>query len=234
MVCAGMAMFAWDETGFAWQGVLAMGLAIVIAGVRWPLTERLLASDSTLTRVQLLRHAIPACLVLLLPMSVVFEARHFFQYAWGHEHLAAHLCIVSLIAVAAGLLTLLLTFIELAIIQHSSALSLSILATCAKLLIVLLLLVFGRSVNMLNGAGILLTLSGIALYCRIFASIKADKPLDDMDIRATMEAAFAKTPRHRGPSYTKVQGSDGNDFEGDLGDWGDGPDTDDEWDDLAM
>lgn len=167
-IATGLFMFTFELTQFNLVGFLLVLSASFISGLRWTLNQIVLQrEDIGLTNpIDMMYHIQPWMILSLLPLSSGFEAMKLAvsEQAFGYQD-GGQLVKNMLILMFGAFLAFFLEFSEFMVVSHSSGLTLSI-AGIFKEVITLLLAAFvnGDQMSLVNGAGLLICLLGIALH----------------------------------------------------------------------
>eukprot|EP01062_Namystynia_karyoxenos_P015014 TRINITY_DN15444_c0_g1_i1.p1 TRINITY_DN15444_c0_g1~~TRINITY_DN15444_c0_g1_i1.p1 ORF type:complete len:871 (+),score=217.89 TRINITY_DN15444_c0_g1_i1:83-2695(+) len=168
IIVVGIALASYGEgTCFNLTGFMLAGVASVLAGFRWALTEVLLRSvtdKSTLGGAfQAVYWFSPAAAITMVPVYIPKEAEGLSQWsdAAGEDAVFE----ARLLTLAGGTCACLLIVAELAVVARASALTLGVAGYIKEILTILFsILVFGDHFTLMNGSGLLLALAGTALY----------------------------------------------------------------------
>lgn len=167
-ISAGLFLFTYHSTQFNLEGFIMVLSASVLSGMRWTLAQIVTQkSEIGLSNpIDMMYHIQPWMIVTLLPLAAIIEGvplattDNFFRFS-EYSELFHNTGLVLL----GAFLAFLLEFSEFLLVSQTSSLTLSIAGIFKEVCTLYLAAkVNGDKMNMVNGVGLVITLSGIALH----------------------------------------------------------------------
>ncbi|TYZ65828.1 hypothetical protein PybrP1_001555 [[Pythium] brassicae (nom. inval.)] len=201
LISSGIALASYGAAQFVWRGFALVLAASVIGTLRWVLTQSLLAAmanddDATApaaaaNRVLAVVYFIsPASALGLLPIAAASEGPQLLASKFVRD---PHLLAASAgFVFVSGCLAFVLIFVEILLVNKTSALSLGIAGSLKDVTqVVLAVLVFGDRLQPLNVVGLVVATSGMLLYTHLkHASASASETAAGVE----MTAKYARVP----------------------------------------
>lgn len=196
LISSGIALASFGSTQFVWHGFVLVLAASVIGTLRWVLTQSLLQEmDDSANRILAVVYYIsPASALGLLPIAVVTEGRQLLASKFVLEpHLLA--AATGFIFVS-GCIAFVLIFVEILLVNKTSALSLGIAGSFKDVTqVVLAVLIFGDNLRPLNVFGLVVATSGMLLY----TFLKHSAVESDAGVEMTAAVKYARVPTAEQP-----------------------------------
>lgn len=156
-----------DSAAFDSVGFLLVFLAGALGGFRWTVTEILMSEiGSKMNSLMTIYTISPASVAILLPFTIWLEGK---ALASSKFYADPGLFFLSILNVAgSGIFAFAMIYVELAVLQRTSSLSLGVLGYLKQVVqIILSVIIFHDVLSPLNIVGVCITFVGMAAYSRL-------------------------------------------------------------------
>jgi len=193
VICLGVLMASYGDVHLDLFGFFLVLVASVLGGYRWALTEVLMQKIGLRMNALMTIYTIsPASVVGLLPFCLFFEWGSFGGSKFYRD---PHLFVLAVANVfGSGLFAFGMIYVELALLQRTSSLSLGAIGYLKQVIqIVLSVIIFDDALSPLNVAGIVVTMLAFGVYVWMQGRNKPDAAGHEMMEPVRAEPLAAET-----------------------------------------
>jgi solute carrier family 35, member C2 len=161
----GISIAVFTSTEISYAGIFLVLGAAACGGIRWVLVQKLLSSSTHVSNSMLsIYYFSPYSALSILPFGF-FNLYTFLSSDYYHSSTSINLWLTFGLIVTGGVIAFYLILTEVYLVQITSSLTLGVLGQVKEMVqIVLSIIVFRDSVNLMNGFGVLIALAGVWWY----------------------------------------------------------------------